>query len=246
MTRHPELSIPNSLFYIRMSRKHFYLLTYLPSMATLGERPPLEARALCEQLDDAPRARTLVETILLSDDLLQRDALLSGETEDVTPAVLSEEQLRGDLPLPDELIPPVDATPKIPGDAVWSMYFLDADRVAKAEGSAFLKAWVGFEVALRNELVETRARALEIEPTDYLVAPELGRTDQDLGPVLNEWTAASNPLAAQRVLDRARWVWLDENGPYFTFGDDELAVYAARLLLVERWHRLTEEEVASS
>ena len=63
----------------------------------------------------------------------------------------------------------------------------------------------------------------------------------DLSNMITEWSNAANPLAAQRVLDQARWRWIDTHEPYFTFQDDELAAYAARLLLVERWDRLKED-----
>jgi hypothetical protein len=51
-------------------------------------------------------------------------------------------------------------------------------------------------------------------------------------------------LEGQKVLDRARWAWLDEHDRWFTFEDDELAAYAARLLLVNRWHRITSPPAA--
>jgi len=56
--------------------------------------------------------------------------------------------------------------------------------------------------------------------------------------VIAEWTAAPDPLAGQRVLDQARWSWLKEHDAWFSFGGDELAVYAAKLMLIDRWHRV--------
>ena len=45
--------------------------------------------------------RLLVAAILVSDDLLQRDGVISEEIETPTPAVLTVDQLRGETPLPD-------------------------------------------------------------------------------------------------------------------------------------------------
>ena len=225
-----------------MSGSHYYLLTSLPAMSVLGEQPPLCGAALYAKVrDEDEPARLLVSAILLSDDLLQRDGVLSEVTDTPTPAVLTVDQLRGETPLPDALIPPTTSARKIPGDETWEAYYLHALDIASTTKSAFLTAWVQFEIALRNELVEARSRLLEIEPTDYFILPAQGECDMDLSSMITEWSNASNPLAAQRVLDQARWRWIDTHEPYFTFQDDELAAYAARLLLVERWDRLKEE-----
>jgi len=37
----------------------------------------------------------------------------------------------------------------------------------------------------------------------------------------------------------ARWAWLADNDAWFSFRDDELAVYAARLMLLHQWKRIT-------
>jgi hypothetical protein len=41
-----------------------------------------------------------------------------------------------------------------------------------------------------------------------------------------------------KVLDQARWRWLNDNDAWYSFADDELAAYAARLMLLHRWDRL--------
>jgi len=60
--------------------------------------------------------------------------------------------------------------------------------------------------------------------------------------VVNEWALAPDPLRAQRVLDEARWRWLSDHDGRFSFEADELAAYAAKLVLLDRWRRLTEEK----
>ena len=55
---------------------------------------------------------------------------------------------------------------------------------------------------------------------------------------MSEWASAATPLAGLKVLDLARWDWLKRHGAYFTFGDDELAAYAAKLMLLGRWNRI--------
>jgi hypothetical protein len=227
-----------------VSGKNYYLLSLLPAPEALGLEPPISCAAFLELLNGDKRtsARRLVETILLSDDLLQRDAYLAGEIETPTPAVLTPQQARDELPLPDDLAEAVAAaqTP-IPNDAVWEAYFRRAAVAAEQLESKFLRAWVGFEVALRNTLADARARALEMDSSGYLLAEDLAATDEDFTAVLSEWTAAPNPLAGQRALDAARWDWIGRHDGYFSFGDDELGAYAAKLMLTTRWHRMQKE-----
>jgi len=224
--------------------KNYYLLSFLSTPEALGAEPPILCGDFLQHLDEnvQPRPRELAETIFLSDDLLQRDAAMAGEIAEPEPVVLTADQARGEEPLSDFLAALMEdagaETQRIAADAVWDAYFRHAAAVANRLGSAFLRAWVGYEVALRNALAEARARSLGLEPTDYYVAADLAEAS-DLSATVNEWSAAGNPLQAQRVLDQARMDWLNENDAYFSFGDDELAAHAAKLILSVRWHRLT-------
>ena len=112
--------------------------------------------------------------------------------------------------------------------------------MARRHGSVFLADWVGYEVALRNALAAARAKRLGLDENDYLVATDLAATDEDFTTLLSEWTAASTPLAGLRVLIAARWAWLAEHDAWFSFSDDELAAYAAKLMLLHQWRRLAE------
>jgi hypothetical protein len=125
-------------------------------------------------------------------------------------------------------------------DMTWEAYFRFADHAGQVLHSPFLREWVGYEVALRNGIAARRAQDLGLEGGSFALAPELARGDviRDIA----EWvTAASdNPLSGQRALDRARWRWLDENTGHYSFKDDEIAAYAARLVLARRWARINE------
>lgn len=226
-----------------MSGANYYLLTFLPPLDSLLAQPGISPVGLLDQLDgeDFARQRRLVEAVLLGDDLLQRDAFLAGEIHDpqnIEPAVLNRAQLQDDLPLPDALVPEESPAERIASDAVWEAYFRHAADLADRLASPFLADWTRFEVTLRNALAEARARALELEPTRYFVAVDLGGPPEDVQTIVQEFASADNPIDAQRALDQGRWNWLDQNAPYYQFSDDELPAYAARLLLATRWHRL--------
>lgn len=222
-----------------MSGPNFYFITSLPTLRVLGEAPPLPPEAILDYLADSPAARELLATIFLSQDLLQREAYLAGELKEVSPAVLTVEQVRNKAPLPDYLTPAGAVQPRrVPIDAVWEAYFRHAASVATRLGSAFLEAWVRYEVGLRNALTTARAQSLGLEPADYLVASDLGAPHQEYDQAIGEWSAAPDPLAAMGALQRSRWDWLMRNDAYYSFDDDELAAYGAKLTLMASYYRL--------
>jgi hypothetical protein len=221
--------------------RHYFLATALPVLGEPGTRPPLTLAELAERLEGSS-ALPLVSAILLEEDLLQRDACLAGELPEPRPAVLSPAQAAGRAPLPDHLTGDRSDEPcAVPGDAVWAAYARHVAAVAAQRRSAFLAAWIGAEVGLRNALVVARARRLGLDPAGYLVARELAPPRPREDAVLAGWAAAAHPLAGFQLLLRARWAWLAEHEPRYSFGDDELAAYAVRLVLLHRWYRASHE-----
>ena len=230
-----------------MAARHYYLVSALPSLGELGTAPPWTAADLLGHVTDVGGPTEVVEALLLGDDLLQRDALLAGEIEETRTAVLTREQAADEAPLPSYLVggggeddDEGEETEPVrhAGDAVWLAWFRHAAAVGRRHRSRFLKAWVAHEVALRNALATARAKALGLDPVDYLVAADLAAADEDFSELIADWAAAPDPLAGQRVLDQARWNWLKEHEAWFSFGADEAAVYAAKLMLIDRWHRV--------
>jgi hypothetical protein len=219
--------------------QRYYDVTALPVLGAPGTPPPLGLPDLMELVRGAADA-DIVATILLADDLHQRDACLAGEVENPEPAVLTRAQVRGHEPLPEYLDPALhDTAGLVPGDAAWAAYYHHATQVAERSGSAFLRDWIAFEVALRNALAVARARALNLEPGGYIVAAELGDGAAGVAAIVAEWSAAHDPLDGLELLLDARWRWIHEHDAWFTFGADELPAYAARLLLLHRWKKIS-------
>lgn len=232
------------------TRRHEYLLSLLPSLEPIGSIPPMSKAGLIEQIRDSNGPVRTVEMLLLNDDLTQYQALLAEEiTKDqVDLAVLSADKGENEDVLPSFLLP-ADSTDgrekenqRSSFDAIWTRYFNHAASVAKRSGSSFLKDWIQFEVGLRNALVTARSNKLELDPTSYLIAPELADNNTDFSHIVSSWSAASDPLAAMEVLDKARWDWLEEHGGWYSFSDCEIEVYAARLMLLHRWRRILSEK----
>lgn len=220
-----------------MKGQNCYFVTALPPLGKLGSEPPTTGRELIDRIAENDAGRAAVEALLLGGDLVQREALGSGEIEQATPIVLTEAQLRDEQPLPPYLTAGQDEADRrrVAVDAVWECYFRHAASVAEETHNAFLGEWVGYEVALRNALATRRAKTLDLEAGDYLVATDLASDDEDFSLLVSEWSAAPDPLTGLQLLDRGRWEWLCEHDRWFTFADDELAAYAAKLVLLERW-----------
>ncbi len=222
-----------------MGGENYYLVTALPTLGKLGSEVPITLQQLLEHVGPAADACRAIEAILLGGDLMQREAVLSGELQSADPIVLTEAQLRDEQPLPDYLAETADlhSRRRIAADAVWEAYFRYAADTAGIIGNEFLSEWVASEVALRNALAERRAKNLDLDANDYLVAADLA-SDDDFTLLVNEWASAANPLAGLRMLDRGRWDWAGRHDRWFTFANDELAAYAAKLMLLDRWQRL--------
>jgi len=223
-----------------------YFITSLPALGDLGSVPPMGFAELWEWLADHRRIRPLAGALLLMDDLRQRESYLAGEIDYLEPTVLSLSQTLGRSPLPAYLEPEADeassAPRRIAADQLWETYFRYTAQLAEARKSLFLAAWVGHEVALRNAVAAARAERLGLDPAGYLVAPELAQTDDDFGSLLGEWAATTSPLAGQQRLLQAKWAWIGAHDPHFTFDDDELLVYTARLILLKQWQRIAGNE----
>jgi hypothetical protein len=217
---------------------NYYLLATLPPLDPPGSPPPVPLAQLMARLSG--RGAELAGVIILSDDLLQREAALSGELERPEPAVLTLEQATGKASLPGELEAPpsrVEAS-TIPSDAVWRGYFFHAAAVAGRTGSRFVREWVGYQVGVRNALAAARARTLGLDRSRFRVARALERRSAEVDTAVDLWGAADDPLRAIQALIGAEWRWIEHVEPRYTFQDDEFAAYAAKLVLVHRWHRI--------
>jgi len=236
-----------------MSKLHRYeyLLSVLPTLEPIGSIPPLSKQSFFEQVIESNGPVSTVQTLLLSDDLIQYQALLAEEIEQdrIDLAILSLDKAEDEPVLPDYLLPKEtteeqqqEQSMRLSVDGIWERYFHHAASVAKRTQSSFLKAWVGFEVGLRNALATARAQMLDLESEAYLVAPELADKKTDYHHIVSEWSGASNPMTALRMLDEARWDWCEEHGGWYSFHACEIEVYASKLILLHRWRRILTEK----
>jgi len=228
-----------------MKGVNYYILTALPGLGDLGGSPPLLPQEMLELVEPNPSATALIQAVFLEDDLIQRQAWHNKAIKEFYLSVLTREQLRDEEPLPEYLMSLEEQTlRKAPEDVLWESYYRYAQQQARRYRSAALQEWIRYEVGLRNAIAVARAKSLELEASDYLVAPELSEDLDEYEQLVQEWIAAANPMLGLRVLDHARWQWLSEHHKWFSFETDELVVYAIKLMILQRWYRLGQAESA--
>jgi hypothetical protein len=216
---------------------HYYLVSSLPPLpASVEEPPPLTLDALVDALRlEGGAPWRLGRAILLEPDLRAREVARARHDPDprflVLDDVLAEDGAPGLLDAGED-----DGRRRVPHDAVWERYAQWALAVSAAEGSTLLAAYTRYNLALRNALARARAARLGLDAEPSTVLAEEALDDAEVTDPVLRWSQAATPLEAELALDRARWEYLVEAAPWFTFSLDEVADYALRLVLGHRWN----------
>ncbi len=99
--------------------------------------------------------------------------------------------------------------------------------------TGILAKWANFEIALRNELARLRARRKKVDALKFIRLPE--DPEAYISHLAMLAYKSSSILEAEKILDQARWDFLDSLslGHYFDF--DFLLAYLLKLKILERW-----------
>jgi hypothetical protein len=105
-----------------------------------------------------------------------------------------------------------------------------------AAASGMLVKWVNFEIALRNELARGRARRKKIDVLKFIHFPD--EPEAYISHVAMAAYRSSSVLEAEKILDQARWDFLEflSLGHYFDF--DFLMFYLLKLKILDRWDKV--------
>ncbi len=106
-----------------------------------------------------------------------------------------------------------------------------------------LGKWANFEIALRNELARARARRKKIDPLKFERLPE--SPEAHISHVAMSAYRSISILEAEKILDLARWNFLDSLSINHYFDFDFLLVYALKLKILERWDRIRKADKES-
>ncbi|MFH1281149.1 MAG: DUF2764 family protein [Candidatus Omnitrophota bacterium] len=103
-----------------------------------------------------------------------------------------------------------------------------------------LKKWITFEVALRNELVRARASRQKVDPLKFIRFPDF--PDTQIRHIALAAYRSASILEGEKILDEARWNFLESlsSGHYFDF--DSLLIYALKLRILERWEKIQQAD----
>ncbi len=101
---------------------------------------------------------------------------------------------------------------------------------------AVIQRWIAFDIALRNELVRLRAARRHLEPAPYL-HPDAS-VDSSVAPAVMAAGMQSSVLEAERILDEARWRFLEGLAAGHHFDQDVLITYALQLSILQRWETI--------
>ena len=107
------------------------------------------------------------------------------------------------------------------------------DHLRPEEPAGILKRWAEFNRGVSNEIAWSRAGELNKDPQKYLRGERT--TEPYLVDVIAKAAEAADPLAAEKIIDRARWQYLDElgHGHYFEF--ENVVIYALKLRMLDRY-----------
>ena len=98
-----------------------------------------------------------------------------------------------------------------------------------------------YEITLRNALVLMRARKKGIRGEAFLRENSGKAAEEDMNNLLTLLQAAPNPLEREKILDKARWMRLDEMELNHYADLDALSIYCRKLLILEKWMQYQKE-----
>ncbi len=109
----------------------------------------------------------------------------------------------------------------------------DGDIDVKA-GPHVFNAWAKFDRNFRNELAWYRAVWLSKDPLKYIHGERL--PDPQLAEVIHQASRMTNLWEAEKFLDKARWMFLEDLAAGHYFDIEFLFVYGLKLRILERHH----------
>lgn len=104
------------------------------------------------------------------------------------------------------------------------------------DASPVVNAWARLNHDLKNERARLRAARAGKNPVECM--REERRYDAAVAQVVVQAAKAPDPLATEKILDGFRWRSLDELEWRYHFTLEYLIIYALKLQMLERFHRI--------
>jgi len=109
---------------------------------------------------------------------------------------------------------------------------LNSENINKESENSFVNRWRLFEKSFLNEIVYFRANRLHKDPNDFMKGERA--FDVSLAEMIQQALKMADLLSAEKILDKARWIFLDELLVGHYFDVEVIVAYALKLKILER------------
>lgn len=209
-----------------MTTKLFYLLSVLPPLPALGEKPGISFADI-RRLVSIQDSKGLVETVqmLVMEEQLHELTLRKLQNPQVSLAAAYEE-------FPDIVRNALNHAASGTDEdlwltEIWNQFFQHALALGLSISSGLLTRWAKWEADLRKQLVLFRLSQTGDTTFEF-----------DHLRLIEAWKAAENPMAGERLLDEARWSFIEQESRQYSFELDECIAYLLKLRLLVRYEKL--------
>ena len=101
-----------------------------------------------------------------------------------------------------------------------------------------------FEIGIKNELVKVRSERKHVDGTKYLRKD--GYWDTRLKHIAMNAYKSPSIIEGEKILDMARWRAFDELAAGHYFDITFLTLYARKILILEKWHKINSANKAQA
>ena len=227
-----------------MSSNYFFLLSLLPSLPPVGEKPPLTIEEVFKLsgMEDDRVIRKISDAVAAEDLIKNQIAAAHGYASEQ-----DEKSPIRDSGVPESLghllqsPPDAQALPKWVTQ-VWRNYYLYLEEVGRSAGSELVAEYARFEYSLKNTLFKTRtehspfgdSEQIDKRDSDSVADFENCCSSFDHNLLVGAWKSQPDPMASEKLLDEARISFIEGKSGYFSFSIDEFAAYLLKLRIITR------------
>jgi hypothetical protein len=106
----------------------------------------------------------------------------------------------------------------------------------QASDDGVVNRWIQFDHTLKNQIAAFRAAQKGKDPGDYVKGGL--QTSPYVTELLHQAVKCGDPLKAERMIDEARWKYLDELSAWHLLDLDYLIIYGLKLKILGRYQRI--------
>ncbi len=125
-----------------------------------------------------------------------------------------------------------------PGDFRVANGLVSGDFEAAFKGNAFVRKWMNFEGCFRNEIAWYRSEKYHKNLDVLRGEPPC---DMTIVGIIEQADEAENLLEAEKIIDQAKWHFLDQEDSRYQFTFENIIIFGLKLKIVERYQAIYSE-----